>query len=57
MKLKYPIIYKTIPTQYAFFIHEDGIVQTKQVATLEGTKKFKTQAEAHNYINNLKEII
>jgi hypothetical protein len=30
-----PIIYKMIPTQFAFFLHSDGTLQIKQVTTIE----------------------
>lgn len=57
MKLKYPIIYKVIPTQYAFYVHDDGTVNTHQVNVPPSTKKFKDIKKAQDYINNLKEII
>ena len=44
-----PIIYKSIPTQYAFFTEDDG---TK----LDGMK-FKDKKEARKYIKNLKEVL
>lgn len=53
---KSPIIYKTIPTQYAFFVSEDGSVKVTLVTKLKDMK-FESEKEARFYIKNLKEII
>lgn len=56
MNMKYPIIYKTIPTQYAFYVEEDGSVKVTIVTKLNDMK-FSSEKEARDYINKLDEII
>lgn len=57
MKHISPIIYKTIPTQYAFFIHEDGTLETKQLTTLESKRKFNNTTEAINHVESINKIL
>lgn len=52
-----PIEYKTIPTQYAFLVHEDGTMQIHQVTTPAKEMKFDTPKQAREYIKNLEEIL
>lgn len=55
--VKSPIIYKTIPTQYAFLVNEDGTVNAHQVTKLPEKQQFRDSKQALEYINNIKEII
>lgn len=48
----YPIIYKVIPTQYAFYVSEDGTVQIQAVTKIPTVKKCKDTTEAREFINN-----
>ena len=56
-----PIIYKSIPCQFAFFITENTessvVLKIKQVTTLPSQKEFKTLKEAKQFIKNLKQIL
>ena len=52
----YPIIYKEIPTQYAFFIEDDGTVKVTIVTKLDNMK-FKDMKEARSYIKKLKQVL
>lgn len=52
-----PIEYKTIPTQFAFLVHEDGRLQIKMLSPLPAEKKFDSEKEAREFIRELKEII
>lgn len=52
--IKYPIIYKKIPTQYAFYVSSDGTLQIKQVTDIPKVIKFKNENEARKYIKNYK---
>lgn len=51
-----PIIYRQIPTQYAFFVEKDGSVKVTIVTKLDNMK-FKDEKEARSYIKKLKEVI
>lgn len=53
---KSPIIYKTLKTQYAFFVSEDGSVKATVVTKLKDIK-FESEKEARSYIKNLKEVL
>ncbi len=55
--MTYPIIYKTIPVQFAFLVHEDGRLQIKMLSPVESEKKFNSEKEAREYIESLKEIL
>jgi hypothetical protein len=57
MPLTYPIIYKMIPTQYAFLINSNGLIQIQQVTPQPPTKQFTSEQEAREYINNLTTIL
>lgn len=52
----YPIIYRTIPTQYAFLVSDDGTVKVNVLNSM-GEHKFANESEARKWINGLKEII
>lgn len=51
-----PIIYKQIPTQYAFFTEKDGTVRVSLLTKLD-KMKFKDMKEARVYIKSLKEVL
>lgn len=51
----YPIIYKTIPTQYAFYVDADGTLKITPVTDVPKTMKFKNEKEAREYIENYKQ--
>jgi hypothetical protein len=55
--MTYPIIYKTIPVQFAFMVHADGRLQIKMLSPMEVEKKFKTEKEAREFVDNLKEVL
>jgi hypothetical protein len=55
--MTYPIIYKTIPVQFAFLVHEDGRLQIQMLHPLETEKKFKSEKEARDYVKSLKKIL
>lgn len=50
--ITYPIEYKLVPTQYAFYVHRDGTLQITQVTKVEREKKFKSVKEAREFIKN-----
>jgi len=52
----YPIIYKQIPTQYAFYVEEDGSVKVTLVTKLHDMK-FSSEKEARDYIKRLNKIL
>lgn len=54
--MKYPIVYKSIPTQYAFYVEDDGTVQVSIVTKLHNMK-FASEKDARDYIKKLKEVI
>lgn len=54
--MKSPIIYKQIPTQYAFLVNKEGSVKVTVVTKLNDMK-FSSEKEARDYIKKLKEII
>jgi len=54
--MKSPIIYKQIPTQYAFYVSEDGSVKVTIVTKLNDMK-FSNEKEARDYIKKLKEVL
>ena len=51
-----PIVYKQIPTQYAFFVEKDGSVKVTIVTKLDNMK-FENEKQARSYIKKLKEVI
>ena len=51
---KTPIVYKTIPTQYAFLVSEDGRVEIQAVTRIEKTKYFETEAQARAWVEDYK---
>lgn len=55
MTTTYPIVYKMIPTQYAFYIYEDGTVQIQPITKLPKEMKFDTEAAAREYIERYDE--
>lgn len=55
--MKYPILYRKIPVQFAFMVHEDGRVQVSMLHPLEKEMKFKSEKEAREFISKLKEIL
>jgi hypothetical protein len=55
--MKYPIIYKQIPVQFAFMIHEDGRLQAIMLNPILQEKKFENGKEARKYVENLDEIL
>ena len=54
---KYPIEYKMIPVQFAFYIHEDGRLQIEMLHPLSKEMKFKSEVEARKYVEQLKEVL
>lgn len=50
--MKSPIIYKQIPTQYAFYVHEDGLLQIAPVTKISKEIKFESEKEAIEYVKN-----
>lgn len=54
--MRKPITYKSIPTQYAFF-QEGNKVKVKQLTELPKEQEFKSEAEAVDYVKNIKEIL
>lgn len=54
--MKYPIIYKQIPTQYAFFVEKDGSVKVTLVTKLHDMK-FSNEKEARDYIKKLDKVL
>lgn len=52
MTMIYPIIYKTIPVQYAFLVSDNGTLQIQQVTKHDTVKKFASEQEAREFINN-----
>ena len=55
--MKYPIEYKQIPVQFAFYIHEDGKLQIEMLHPVHKEMQFENEVEAREYVSNLKEII
>lgn len=55
--MKTPIIYRTIPVQFAFYVHEDGRLQISQCSPVKKEIKFKSEKEARDYVKILKEIL
>ena len=56
--MKYPIIYKTLKVQFAFYVHEDGKLETTMVnAGIQKEQKFKSEKEARDYVESLKEVL
>lgn len=53
--MTYPIVYKIIPTQYAFYVHEDGTLEITPVTKIAKTMKFENEKEAREFIKNYKE--
>lgn len=53
--MTYPIVYKIIPTQYAFYVHEDGLIQITPVSKIAKELKFGSEKEARKFIKNYKE--
>lgn len=51
-----PIVYKQIPTQYAFYVEEDGSVKVTTLTKLD-KMKFEDMKEARSYINKLEEVL
>jgi len=54
--MKSPIIYKQIPTQYAFYVEEDGSVKVTIVTKLNDMK-FSNEKEARDYIKKLDKVL
>lgn len=52
--MTYPIIYKQIPTQYAFYVHKDGTLQITPVTKVEKVMKFNSEKEARKFIRDYK---
>lgn len=52
-----PIVYKKIPVQFAFLVHEDGRLQIKMLSPLPAEKNFESDKEARKFIRELKEIL
>lgn len=50
----YPLIYKTIPTQYVFLLHDDGTINIQIVRDIPTQVKLKTLKEAKQYVKNFK---
>ena len=53
--MTYPIEYKIIPTQYAFYVHEDGTLDITPVTKVAKKMKFESEKEARKFIKNYKE--
>lgn len=49
-----PIIYKQIPTQYAFYVSKDGTLKITPVTDVPKVMKFKGEKEARKFIQNYK---
>lgn len=54
---KYPILYKTLKVQFAFYVHEDGRLQIEMLHPVSKEMKFKSEVEARAYVEKLKEIL
>lgn len=52
-----PIEYKTVPTQYAFLVSDDGLVKVQAMRELPSERKFASESEARKWISNLRELI
>lgn len=52
--MTYPIEYKMIPVQHAFYVHEDGTLQITPLTKVDRVMKFKNEKEAREFINSYK---
>lgn len=52
-----PIIYKSVPVQFAFYVHKDGRLQVTQVSKVEREIKFNSEKEARTFIKNYKKLL
>lgn len=48
----YPIVYKTIPTQYIFLVLKTGLLKITPVTNTPREIQFKDEREAREYIKN-----
>jgi len=55
--MTYPIIYKQIPVQFAFYVHLDGRLQVEMLYPVKKEIKFESEKEARDYVEKLKEIL
>lgn len=53
--MTYPVVYKTIPVRFAFYVHENGLVQIMPVSEIAKELKFGSEKEARKFIKNYKE--
>lgn len=53
----YPLIYKTIPTQYVFLIQDDGLVKIQIVRDIPAQIKLPNLKEAKAYVKNFKQNV
>ncbi len=53
--MTYPIVYRTIPTQLAFYVHKDGRLQIQPVSKIAREMKFASEKEAREFISNYQE--
>lgn len=53
----YPILYKTIPTQYAFLVSKSGKVKIRALRDLPAEKEFESEDEAREWIESLKSVL
>lgn len=49
--MNYPLIYKTIATQYVFLVGKDGTLQITPVSDVPKTMKFESEKEAREYVD------
>lgn len=52
-----PIEYKTVPTQYAFLVSDDGTVKVQAMRELPSERKFANEDEARKWIDSITEIL
>jgi hypothetical protein len=55
--MTYPIVYKKIPTQYAFYVEKNGELQIQIVTPPPTRLKFKSEKEAREFIKKYNEQI
>jgi hypothetical protein len=55
--MTYPILYTTIPVQFALMVHKDGRLQIKMLSPMEAEKKFETEKEAREYVEQLERVL
>lgn len=51
----YPILYKIIPVQFAFYVSKDGTVQITTISDIPKKLKFKDEKDARKFISKYKQ--